>query len=496
MATKSELIRNMNLYDVDTLERLHIIAKTILQPSQNQLVNVDFSRMVEHAHTLADQHFPEWTDRSKSDFGEFLVEIMALFSDKDFWYINYAHKEAFLSRAETYKNIVHKAISNGVKPPGLQSAMALFEMVVSAGDEEIIPRGAIEFGLSGIPEVTFTNEEFTLLEAAADSTVEIPLFHGVQKEFQGDFNGRNILLTDVNIADKSIVLHIGGEKWTETNSFSEGLVTTKHFMALFNELGQVEIVFARGDYGVVPTFGTPYVATYRVGGGRLGNLLEGTLTTILKADTTREILSITQNNPTKGGLELMGKEDIRALAVSYQRTLGNIVSINDPVIIAEEMPSVRRASAIAISNLIILSVVPEDGTLDSPEFLDEVEEYMRDRVGFNYGLTVSSPDYVDFTANIEVYVLPSLNNEATAVVVREIVRDYTDAARDAQFGEGVKRVTLANLISSQINGVQNVDFQELYAGNVATPVNDINISPNQILRYDDSRITITVKGGF
>ena len=80
MATKQSLINNLSKYDVDTLSKLLKYADLILIPDEDLASNVTMQQLVDKAHNLADIYFPEWTDRSKSDFGEFLVELFALFS--------------------------------------------------------------------------------------------------------------------------------------------------------------------------------------------------------------------------------------------------------------------------------------------------------------------------------------------------------------------------------------------------------------------------------
>ena len=80
--TKEQLLAYFKTLDVATLERLQKYSKLLIIPDEDLLVNATMSQMVEKAHSLADTLFPEWTDRSKSDFGEFLVELFALFSEK------------------------------------------------------------------------------------------------------------------------------------------------------------------------------------------------------------------------------------------------------------------------------------------------------------------------------------------------------------------------------------------------------------------------------
>ena len=85
-------LNEFNRFDDETLKKLITIGDSILSPMNTELTSVDFASMIDEVfkeNGLADRYFPEWKDRSKSDFGRFLVELFALFSDKDFFYINH-----------------------------------------------------------------------------------------------------------------------------------------------------------------------------------------------------------------------------------------------------------------------------------------------------------------------------------------------------------------------------------------------------------------------
>ena len=75
MATsKDQLLQYFKTLDVSILERLQKYSQLLIIPDEDLLASANMSQMVDKAHSLADALFPSWTDRSKSDFGEFLVD--------------------------------------------------------------------------------------------------------------------------------------------------------------------------------------------------------------------------------------------------------------------------------------------------------------------------------------------------------------------------------------------------------------------------------------
>lgn len=495
MANKQELLRQFNLFSTDELERLIILGKTILKPGRDQLVQVDFARMVEHAHTLADQHFPEWTDRSKSDFGEFLVELMALFSDKDFFYINQMNRESYLSTMSQYKNIVHASISNGFKPPELTSASANVRLTLSAGPAQTVQRGAIEISLDGIRELTFSNDEFTIPENAGQADYTAVFKHGVYVSESMSFNGRSIVIPQESICSGSVRLDINGDTgWSEVTSFAESNEFSKNFMVLYNERSQAEIFFAPAGLGLRPAYGSPVTVTFRTGGGPLGNLPAGTMNQLMKANLNRTVDGFFQETASGVGTNPLPKEAVRKQGMDYQRNLGSALTPTDTESIAAELASVIKAKAIVVANLVYLYIIPEGGGDPAVATLEEVDAYFSGKLVMNYNLSPQGPDYVGVIAAMDIYMLPGTDLVAAKTIAEEIVRDYVDESRDAQFGGGFKRHILTQRILSQLEDAQNVDYNELYStigGSVGAP-SDVILFPNQITRWSISNITVNM----
>jgi len=504
MATRQELLQTFNRYTNEELAKLIVIGDSILNPNLGQLTSVDFASIVDSvfkAGGWADTYFPQWTDRSKSDFGRFLVELFALISDKDMFYINHFSKEAFGTTAELYRSLVHKATSNGFKPPSNKSAVMDVDVTFQpTSSGETVPRGTILIGLQGSDDLfTFTNDEFTIPSSGINQTLAVPFSHGVYKSLSGSFNGRSIIITDENVCELSVKLDLNGDaSFVETQTFALGAANTKHFMVFYNELGQAEVIFPKGGFGVYPVLNTPFTLTYRVGGGAIGNIASAFLN-VLKADNTATgIVSFVQNEDALGGTNLLPLETLRQRAIGFQRNLNRAVSDEDVETICKELQWVKNAKSINISNYSFLFVVPVGSQNISPTQGAEVEDYFltpHSKLGMGRALLVSSASYVAITAVIDVYILSGFSNAGAQAVANEVVQDYLDAQRYAKFGAGVVRSLLASLIISNVAGAQNVDFTTLYVtGSPASPA-DIVVENTQLIDWDNSSVTVNIIGG-
>ena len=153
---KETLLAYFSGLPLSTLQKLRRYSELLIIPEEDLLTNATMIQMVDKAHLLADSLFPEWTDRSKSDFGEFLVELFALFSEKDFWYINAFANESILRKAHSYSNVFAQVSALGYTPTLCKGATATFSLTFAAGNAATYKRGDLTVMVGDIP---FTNDE-------------------------------------------------------------------------------------------------------------------------------------------------------------------------------------------------------------------------------------------------------------------------------------------------------------------------------------------------
>ena len=233
--TKEQLLAYFRGLDTATLEKLKKYSELLIIPDEDLLVNATMSQMVEKAHDLADSLFPEWTDRSKSDFGEFLVELFALFSEKDFWYINAFANEGILRKMRSYSNAFSKASSMGYQPTTCKAAQCNFSVTFKAGESIRYERGDLIVDVNGIE---FTNDDaFTLEKSAAELSKVLTLHEGKHIAEDVTYNGYNVLIRKSNIDIDSIVVTIDNIVYTRVSNFGFSSADSTHYMVFPEEDG-------------------------------------------------------------------------------------------------------------------------------------------------------------------------------------------------------------------------------------------------------------------
>jgi len=498
--TKQEIINVFYTYDEATLQKLYILAECNLVPQQDSLLAVDFATIIDSVFKtggLADTYYPEWTDRSSGDFGRFLVELFAVLSDKNFFYINHFSREAHASTAELFRSLLQFAISNNISVSMNDAAEFTSSIVFENGAEYTYPRGSIVLGLTNITGRNFSNK--TAFTLAANSSLPEPannigFIHGELEEITGAFNGRSIILIKESIIADTVELVVGSDTYTRVDSFSDGTITTKHFKVFINSSGQAEIMFAEAGYGVTPEINATYTVSFFVGGGTTGNLSASVLNKVVSCPG-RQILTFTQPEAT-GGTDLMELEDLRHYVINKQKNNDRMVTNPDVEDIVSELDFVKRVKSQNVSNYIFIYVVTTAGTSLSPSQVTAIETHISDKILMGYSALISDPPSVQIYMEVEIYVLPSIQSASAEALADEIIKNYLMANRNGEFGEGVKRGKLGTLLLSGIVNSQNVVFTALNEGTTLSgSPNDISVEPNEVIDYTNSAIIISVIGG-
>lgn len=491
------LVQEFNRFDDDKLKKLLLIGDSILTPLDTELTSVDFASMIEQVfkpNGLADRYFPEWTDRSSSDFGRFLVELFAIFSDKNFFYINHFSQEGFVGVARLYRSIFHKALNQGFNPPSNVSATGNVDIVFSAGATEFIPRGAIVLGVDTAPELTYINLPVTIPSSGIQSSATITFVHGKIRRENYTFDGYSIVLDSPNVVTGSIVLVVDGQVWQEVPNFLSSSSSDKHFMVFFDEDGKAEILFGKGGYGATPDIGSLCDVEYVVGGGYVGDILAGTVNRVIGSQTIRNLVSYTQYD-ISGGNDLMPMEKLRTTVIGKARHQNRVVTPEDAEYFCKELSFVEKVSAEVFLNYLYVYVLPVGGGNVSPSQVTLVNTKLTPALLMGYNLTVASPIYVGVYIEIDLYLNNNTSRSGANQICSEVVNEYLDPLKKGTFGGGVKRATLTSEIIKRVKGSNNSVVKELYRVGSPAPVTDLFFIKREVVNMATSVIQINVIGG-
>lgn len=487
-STRVALLGQLSGTPTARLAELVRIAGFIFVPDEDQLINVTMADMVQKAHGLADIYFPQWTDRSKSDFGEFLVELFGLFSEKDFYYINAFTNEGFLQKATIYSNLIYKALSNGYLPNLAQSAIGKIRLEFSSGSDLMILPGQI---VCAIPNTSlrYSNVETILVPATAGSYyITTDFAHGVYRTDNINFNGRSIRITTKKVDIHSISHIVNGEQWERVADFANSNSTDKHFIILPEEEGTFQIIYGFGQYGSRPTIGTPTITVYRVGCGSDANQGNIIITQLSISPSARPVTTITQVSVFAGGQDPETTEDIRNHGSLAYRTQQSIKGVRDMVTVLEQFPDILKAQAIIFANNLWFYVIPTGLPADAT-FLENVRLRIKDQVVDIYQPGGVPTVYIPVVCDIDVYLLQGFDTASVIQQVTDYFIDYTNPFADAKYGQDFNMAEFTEGCIANIPGVQNIQFNSV---NGASPAN-VTVLDSQVMKAAQvTDITITI----
>jgi predicted phage baseplate assembly protein len=140
----------------------------------------------------------------------------------------------------------------------------------------------------------------------------------------------------------SLVLRVDGVRWEERPTLYHA-GPTQSFATELAANGGVAVIFGDKD-GRRPATGRGNVtATYRVGGGTVGELPSGAIDSLI--GSIRGVQRVFGAGPTSGGADQDDERRIRMLAPTRARAFGRVVSREDLVDLALAYPGVSHATA-------------------------------------------------------------------------------------------------------------------------------------------------------
>lgn len=497
--TKEQLLQYFKGLDVSTLQKLQKYSKLLIIPDEDLLVNATMSQMVEKAHSLADSLFPEWTDRSKSDFGEFLVELFALFSEKDFWYVNAFANEGILRKMRSYSNAFSKASSMGYQPLTCKGATCNFNVTFSAGESIRYERGDLIVNADG---VMFTNDEgFDVSDSVAESGVTLLLHEGTHVAEDVTYNGYNVLIRKANIDIDSINLTIDNIAYTRVNNFGYSSADSTHFMVLPEEDGSCSIYFGSNGFGIQPAIGKSIRIEYRTCKGSDGNM-DIALATINDSLDDRKALSATMLTPAQGGQYAETLTSIKEKAPLYFSTKRAAINEETAQNILNGFPFVHKSKVTCVGRDVVYRIIPESGYLEpTASELKTISEEFYPYIMLGYRGLNASNIYRNLlvAANasaskiiLDVLVLSGYNTESIEASLRQIMEDVTNPLVSAEYGGSFIKTDIDILMRSGVPGAQSVTFK-LLVGTQEVSMPDVTLGETEIFRkIDQDNLTVRI----
>lgn len=487
MATnKEQLLQYFRGLDISVLEKLQKYSKLLIIPDEDLLVNVTMSQMVDKAHSLADALFPEWTDRSKSDFGEFLVELFAFFSEKDFWYINAFANEGILSKMRSYSGAFSKAASMGYSAVTCKGSECNFSVSFEAGSETVYERGDL---IIAVGSTKFTNDEaFTVGAAVTETTVQLLLHEGEQVAEDVTYNGHSIFIKKKNIDIDSIRLVLDNVEYTRVNNFGNSSSDSTHYMVLPEEEGSCTIYFGEDGFGVQPAMGKSIRVEYRMCSGASGNIQRGT-SKVNDSLSSRKATYAIMLADAEGGHNADTLTAIKEKAPLFFSTKRAAINETSSQQILNTFTFVQKSKVVVLGREIIYRVIPTSGHLELTNvelktLKEDFEPYIM--LGYKgvyatniYRSLLTSADPYASQIIIDAVILSGYSSERIESSIRQVMEDVTNPLIRAEYGSTFYKTDIDILMRSNIPGVQNIAFK-IKVGTTEKVMPDVSLGETEI----------------
>ena len=461
-------------------------------PPAIDYTNKDYASLRRAMLDLARMRLPEWTDHTPSDVGVVLTDMVAYVADVILYYQDRLASELFPGTATERASVLQLLRLIGAEPAGPQPARADLRLLftVPVGPAVItIPSGAQFASTQPVADpapfeylgqaltIDLHSDQVLPGPAPNEAVLMLPVTHSraIAPVILGSSSGEpNQVFTLPNkpLIVESLVVEVdegaGWVRWDRRDSFlySTGedgriLLSTRDsrdYTLQFDETDTASVMFGDGVFGRVPPRGTNNVrATWRVGGGVVGNVAAGTITRVVTP-----IVNLTSvSNPAAAA----GGTDAETNAVAVRRgpmvyrSGRRAVTTDDCVALAYRAGGVAKARARAKAwNRIDLIVAPEgDSWRPVPEALrSALLAYFEDKRMAATLIRVldASPAPVAITVNVRYdarFQVDQLRQQ-----VSDTVAGYL-AYADVDFGQTLYPSDLFALIEA-VPGVLSVDL--------------------------------------
>ena len=235
------------------------------------------------------------------------------------------------------------------------------------------------------------------------------------------------------------------------------------------------------DYlGVLPEPNSTLYILYKIGGGEISNIAEGTLTNIIglnmeidgcasepgnseKIRRVRSSMEVTNTTPSYGGKEAPTKEEIKYMIKYNASSQNRCVTLKDYIAKIDQIPAKYgcpfRYSVIEENNKVVIYTLGLDYEGHLMNFLAEtvaenIKEYLSKYKMINDFVEIRSGKIINLSFRVKVYVDKSYDKSEVTKRIIDMIYDYMDIRRH-MMGEDIYIGDLQKELS-KLDGVENL----------------------------------------
>jgi hypothetical protein len=450
---------------------------------------------------------PEWTNRSESDFGIVLIEMLAYIGDIQGYYIDRVANEAFISTAVQRASVLSLAQMIDYRPTGMAAANVTLSFTASdqMGAPVFVPAGTQVSTVADTTQdpVIFETDEDLYVPIGGTATVTASEGETVSEDASspvGVSDGSSdqvFSLYRTDIIEDSLRLFVDEDglgtgsavEWRPVSHLIDASAEDRAYATLTDETGLTWVLFGDDVNGRIPTQGAIITATYRVGQGETGNVGSGTLRELVSPIVG--IDAVVNPGAATGGADVESMASIRRNAPRSLTVLERAVTTDDYALLAQKVPGVLHAHAVAsVYTNVVLYIAPVGGGAPTTALQNAVLNDLSTKKMINTSITIQPPTYVPIDVTIDpLHVLPQYDRQVVEVSVYNAVAEVFDITR-VGFGH---RVTLSQIYRA-IQEVPGVDYAVVTVlSSTGSGLEDVVLADNEI--PEAGTITITSSGG-
>lgn len=474
----------------------------------------DYLTLREEMAALIPYFAPNWTNRDPADFGMTLIELFAYMGDQLNYYVDRSLNEAFITTASQRDNVLRIARLLGYTPTESTAAKVLLTFQNSTASAITVPaktKVATTIVNSGTStQIIFETDTAVTVPAkvgATNGSITVNATQGESKGFGFDpddgvigistgSSNQFFEIPESPVIGGSVEIDIAGVKYTYVPFLIDYQSYDPVFTTYNDAEGNTFVLFGDGISGRIPANQAEIKATYRIGGGKAGNVAANTIKFIL----TNAVPGLSVNNQdvgqtsgaASGGADPESTDSIRVNAPKSIRALSRAVSLSDYSNIAIQVPGVAKANAIAeVYSSVTIFIAPfgdsglqPDGITTSDVFNNlaiEVGKFFENKTPPGTSITLQPPTYVDVRVKLDCVILPQFKNSQVTASIQAAIAELfdfdnvsfndrittSDVLGVVKEVEGVARASLIKLIRKDEDKVWSISNKAL-TSNVAT----------------------------
>jgi hypothetical protein len=432
----------------------------------------DYLAIRDDMTNLINSFIPQWTTRDNSDFGIVLLQMFSWMGDLMSYYIDRAANETFISTASQRNSVLRISSLLDYSPTlSSPSTVTLSFTNTDTVNSKLVP------ALTQVATTAIVNGTSTQIIFETDSAITIPantispgisvtatqgttVSNEIVKSAATGYANQIYQLNNTSVIESSVQITIDGVSYQRVQYLLDYSGISPVFSTYTDGDGFTYVVFGDNIGGRIPPLNKTIYATYRVGGGILGNVSAKSLTYIL----TNYQAGLKVLNPlaATGGADPESTDSIRVNAPLSIKSLNRAVSLDDYASLTLQVSGVAKTNATAGTYSSVTTYiapfgdtgVQPDNLTPTPGFntlAGNVLNYMTGKAPVNTTLTVSPPSYVNVDAIINVNVLPQYRQTTVQQAVYAAILDLL-TFDNVFFADKLVQQYFHNAISS-INGV-------------------------------------------